>query len=278
MKPVVGILVDRPPAEAFVSALAELRRWCRPLTAGDTTPAPVAWIATSPAAAARMRAPCAAWIESADEPEGSNAAAFLTADPAVADVVGARAIVVGGPIDTTTIPVVGPFVRARQRRAHGLPARFIVEVGEDGNARSGDSNIPPNLVGSALCLASAAIVRGGSLLDGMSRGAPCITDPGSATGAGAVDDIHAVVVDDGDALAAAMALADDELRAARLSAAARELVERRHDGAAAARRIATALGLTAASPADRLTLLLDDLGTPPTAAVRQRVLSLALVS
>ena len=276
MKPVVGILIDRPPTDAFVSVLAELRRWCRPLTAGNGTPEPVAWIASSPAAAAAVREPWAAWIESADEVD-DGAAAFLTDNAALADAVGPKAIVAGGNIDTTKIPVVGPFVRARQRRAHAMPEQFIVEIDANGEARAGDREIPAHLIGSALCLASAAVVHGERLLGALARGAPCVTDADSAANVGVIDGVH-VIVADGDALAAANALATDEIRAAQLSAAARDFVERHHDGAAAARRIAAALQVLPASPGDRLTYALDALGTPPTAAARERLLSLALVS
>jgi hypothetical protein len=229
------------------------------------------------AAAIRTHRPTAVWVGS-----GEDVARFEQLDPVVvavtddADVAdaispvararGGDVIVFGSGVDTARVPFMAPFVRARWRARERLPARLVVAVETGASDDLGADAIP-----TGLALAAAVAVRGEALLDAMAWGAPCVTDHPSAVAAGAKAGRDVVVAEHADLRPAAQRLAADDVEAAVLSRNGRRLVERRHDRSRPPRLLVRRLGLVGRDPAGRVGDQLDDLWTPPRAAVRERV-------
>jgi hypothetical protein len=271
--PTLGILVDRPTPPQLADVLAVLRRWCRPIAWDDEMAPPAAWITTSPSIPTSTDAPRAIWIESLDDlsdPGTAGAAVLLCADRRLA--AGAeRVIAVTGTVDAVDMPWLTPFVRSRYRRARGLPDEMVVRVDDDTlSLLPGGQEIDGELQGTALAMASVAIVRGPALVTALAWGVPCVTDAASATAIGAAGGVHVVIESAGDPYEDAVKLAGDERRAARLSHAGRRFVETTLDRVAPARRVAVALGLHKTAPQDRFDAALDELNTPAAARIRSR--------
>lgn len=259
--PPVRILAAPGSPGGFVALVRALGAWCHPQAAG---PAPVAWVASSPALA-RGVDPVAVWVDDAEAWQQASALGehiLVTADPAVARL-GAGTVVfpyaVPGPGDRVPL---APVVRSRWRARLGLPATMVVNA----------ADLPDGVGPTAMALASVVVATGTPLADALAWGAPCVTDAGSATALGAVAGVEAVVGRPSELASLAADLAGDDGRCAALSAAGRRLVERRADTREPARRVAAALGLPVGdAPHVRI---LDDLHTPPTSPLRRRVAEL----
>jgi hypothetical protein len=236
--PTLGLVVNRPPSDGFAGLVTDLARWCRPVVIGNGMAPPAAWLSASPIDEAPSRAPLACWVDDAD----------------AIDTDAGRIAVTRGRLDGLAVECLSPFVRSRYRRARGLPERMVIDM----------ADIPGDLAGTALALASAVIVGGDRVVDALARGAPVVTDAASADAAGAGPDD--VVI---GGWAEAEAIAADLHRAAALSANARALFDRRHDRGRAPRQVAAALGLVRG--AERA---LNELQTPWTSRVRDRTLAL----
>jgi hypothetical protein len=227
----VGILAEPCAPAGFVALVRATGAWCRPTA---TPVAPVAWLASSPAAAGDHH-PVAVWVDDhVDTPDG----------PVPFPHPG---------LDLRGYAPMAPVVRGRWRTRLGLPATMVVDA----------AGLPDDLAPTALALASVVIATGDRLAEALAWAAPCVTDAASAGALGAAE---------GDVAVGDRSLADDiagdDGRASALSAGGRRLAERRLDQHAAARRIAAALGLLPANPAHRV---LDDLYTPDGSALRRRI-------
>jgi len=161
-------------------------------------------------------------------------------------------------VDSSSWWPVSPFLRRRWRRRLGLPDVFVAEVGV-----RGAPELDERTAGEALFLCAAAVVGPSHLLPALALGTPTVCTSDAAAAVGAEDGVHVVVTDGGAAHDAALALADDDERAALLARAGRALVDER--------RGTTADGVDAAGPVEVLTSALAELGTPPGSDVTRRV-------
>ena len=234
--PEVGILAEPGSPPGFVALVAALGAWCRPLAAPT---APVAWLASSPAAAGEHRS-VAVWVDDhVETPSG----------PVSFPHPG---------LDLLDYVPLSPVIRSRWRSRLGLPATMVVDA----------AAVPDDLVPTALTLASVVIATGARLAEALAWAAPCVTDATSAGALGAGPGDVAV-----GPVSLAHDIAGDDFRAAALSAGGRRLAERRLDRHGAARRVAAGLGLLASThPAHRV---LDDLHTPDLSPLRRRIDTLA---
>lgn len=224
------------------------------------------------------RAPVAWWVE---HPRDVPAAVprdvrlvvtWRPALPALDAVAGA-----GIPIEVLPAPwldgsewrPVVPFVRARWRRRLRLPERLVAVLGTP------DAPIVDEATANdALFVCSAAVVGPAHVLRALALGAPVVCSSDVAELVGAENGRHAVVADSAaDRAAAADAVAGDLVQATGLARRGRQLFEARHDIAAAARRVATALDLPpiGIGPVAGLASRLEELGTPIDAGVAARV-------
>jgi hypothetical protein len=228
--PRMGILAEPGSAPGFVALVRALSPWCRPQATG---PAPVAWLASSPAAAGDHR-PVAVWT-----------------DGVVATPDGPVTFPYPG-FDLRSYLPMAPVVRRRWRSRLGLPATLVVDAGE----------VPDDLAPTALALASVVVATGARLAEALAWGAPCVTDAASAAAIGAGEGEVAIGASPHD-------IAGDDGWASALSAGGRRLAERRLDQHAAARRVAGALGLVhSAGAAHRV---LDEMHAPANSPIRRRV-------
>jgi hypothetical protein len=276
---VLGLACDRP-ADPLAPLLTALSRWCsvRSLPTRAT-----AWIADS-AGLARHRErlagrPLALWwagpAPGPPAPLGAlgvdSARVVLTADPATMRAAGTRALRIpadGPGRDARYMP---PMVRARLRRARGLPANPVLDCGPTGwrwPARPGP--LPESLHATALACAAVAVVSDAPTLTlALSWGTPAVATADVARELEATAGVHLL---DGDTprerQGNARLLAEDPRLAARLSWAGRLLWEERHDVERAACTLAATL-LPAGPRGHQLRLA--ELGTPAGAHVRSRI-------
>ncbi|WP_111766352.1 hypothetical protein [Nakamurella deserti] len=162
-----------------------------------------------------------------------------------------------------------PYPRDRIRRARGLPATVVGEVGADGLVWDG-TVVDPKFRATVLVSASAVIADRSAVLESLAWGAPTVTDPATAAAVGAVPGEHLLIGSDvaqRRALAAGLAL--DMATAARLSWAGRRLFEEAFSVTHLIRRVERA-AVRPTGPADRIAAVLDDLGTPARAPIRGR--------
>jgi len=275
-RPVLGVLVAGEPHPNARSLLIELRRWCTPRAADPASVATRAWLALSSRApgvdvASRSGAPLAVWVDSsvqAEEAARLEPAVLLTGSPALAQRLGAAALLIPAPadLDVAAIPVMPPFVRKRVRRRFGLPEHMVIDL-RDGapHAVAGDT---------ALAVTAAAIVPARRLAGALAWGTPVVTDAESAAGLGARDGAELRVGTPDDLVRIAGDLAADETQAAVLSRAGRRLVEKGREPDRPALEVARRLGLwVPAAPAwrGRVDAELADLRTPARARIRQRL-------
>lgn len=268
----VSLLVAPEPPDELSALVAAMRPWCVAV-ADESGVEPAAYVATSTDAldlkrALRSGKPVAIWARNAGEAArardlGATVVLSCLDDTAV-EARGMRVPPCGG-IDVDEIPAVLPFVRARHRRAGGLPDWMVVDFRE--------TPINRELWPTALGVCAACVVTGELLLSALAWGAPAVTDAASAAMVGARDGVEVAVAADSDLLETATDIAADLARAAALSRAGRRLLERRYSRARVAPMLADLLGLQP-SHADgayaRLEAALNRLQTPSTSFVRGR--------
>lgn len=253
--PAVAILAEPGSPPGFVALVAAIGAWCRP---SASAPAPVGWLASSPAAAGENR-PVAVWVgdRAAWAAAGGAVTLTVTADPELAAMPGGPVLFPHPGLDLRAYVPLAPVVRSRWRSRLGLPATLVVTA----------DAVPDDLRPTSMALASVVVATGERLAEALAWAAPCVTDERSAAAVGATD--NDVVIGPAAALdRLAAEVADDDPRGAALSAAGRRLAERTLDQHAPARRVATALGLVTATPAQRV---LDDLRTPAASPLRSRI-------
>jgi hypothetical protein len=210
------------------------------------------------------------WADSVDQlelPSVQSADVVISADPEVLTASGRRGLFPGDGQAALLGTPMGPVVRSRLRAARGLPALAVVEYSPPHwlwEQRS--TPLEPDLIDTALGCASAVIATGNGLLRALAWGAPSVTDEDTAIEFGATCGVEVVVADTPEERRRqAHQLAEDPVRAARLSWAGRMLIERRHDSRLAAAALIRRLGLGAASSLSGhlpLALRLSELGTP----------------
>lgn len=274
--PVLGLIVDRPPAAPLYPLLADLRRWCRPLVPAPEVGPIRAWMTTSLRSMPHGAGKVGAWVAHAHELDvdpTSRATLLLTDDAGVADAAGDRAVVVNGTVNSRDVVPLTPFVRERARAGLGLPSGLVVEVGPTEARVHPGGPLDPDLALTALCLSAAAAVTGPALVEALLWGTPCVTDPATADLIGAVDGRDVVVAPADGRLAAACALVRQRTTAAVLARNGRRLVELQHDRAAVADRVRTALLGEGGQPAAVMAHRMDVLRTPITAEIRRRAAS-----
>jgi hypothetical protein len=291
--PRLGLLVGVEPPEALRRVLREVAdrvRLVDGLRPADDGPAPQTFLWYADPTRPPAGSVYAVWVSQAADLEtdlASSAAVLLTDQPAVATLAGPAALLVPAdrPLAAPARPIL-PFVRRRLRHARGLPATVIArgdglswywQVGDPNGGGTPDP-LPPELADTAAATASAVVATGPALLTALAWGSPTVTDPGSAAQVGAVDGVHVVVVADPDRRhAAALDLAADDARSARIAWQGRQLVERRHDLHWTARELLRRLDLPQ-HPAGRLGGVardrLEELDTPPDSPARWRIESL----
>lgn len=228
----------------------------------------------------------AVWVDSAAtlQSDAARRADVLMSDRVdLVEAAGDRGVLLGAWPVGSAAPV-SPWVRSRIRAARGLPSLLLVRVGADERLRYTDVptagtltsvpavELPLDAVPSALACASAAVVTGADLLrSALAWGTPTVTDPGTAVEVGARDGAETVVVAGrADQLEAARDLGDDLRRAARIGWAGRRLVERSDPAIGASDALRRLLPPRDTDARSTLDSLLDELGTPATAAIRTR--------
>ena len=200
----------------------------------------------------------------------------LVAAGAAADSPGRpdlRILRISPPVDGLSGTTLSTALRARLRGARGLPDAPVLHSTPDGWRWLDRLLTGPEVDTAMACAAAVVVTDPTDLLRALSWGAPVVTSAAAAHAVGATDGVEVLVVDaSGARLAAAHALAADEVLAARLGRAGRQHVERRHDLDRSLTRLALALRLEPRhQPTGRTGLLLDSLSTPRDAAVRGRV-------
>jgi hypothetical protein len=278
--PLLALALERRPSARLTPLLAAMFRWCVPAAVDPAAGDPAAVLATVDSAGrAPQGRPLAVWaqsIEEAGSAVAARAAAIVSDDPSVVAAAGDRGVLAPSGSHAHGRRPVSPFVRERLRRARGLPEVALLEQADDGwRWPELPDPLPDDLIETAMACASAVVVgEPGWLLAALAWGAPCVSDPDAAERVGAVAETHLLV---GRAPTErrrlAGRLAADPGLASRLGWAGRRLVERHHDAARSAMRLAELLGLRPSPPeiataSARLQLVL--LGTPGDAKIAGR--------
>jgi len=258
----------REPTDALRRLLADLAHWSQPAVYDDTARHHfAAAIVDDPGAVGFLPVdlPYAVWIDGADADGAARAAlddrvrAVLATDLAVASAAGEKGCFV--PSDDLAVAdarPVPPFVRARLRKARGLPADAVVSIDDRvgvfqwcGQPCGRDS------IDTALALAAVVDVRGSDVVRALAWGAPCVVDTETARTFRLTDGVDALVADEPrDAIRRVL---DDGHLAARLGRAAREHYEAQFDPARVAAIVARRLDLLPIG-AERLPALIAELG------------------
>ncbi|HZD03156.1 MAG TPA: glycosyltransferase [Actinomycetes bacterium] len=278
--PLLGLALQRRPPSSLVPLLAAMYRWCVPATLDPAAGRPAAVLATA-ASVGRVPAelPLALWTRSAGEVAsavGGRAAAIVSDEQPVVDAAGDRGVLAASGSHARGRRPMSPFVRERLRRARGLPEVAVLEQTDDGWRWPGlPGPLEDELVATAMACASAVVVREPArLLEALAWGAPCVSERGPARQVGAVPQTHVLVSSAAPKrLQLAARLSADPELASRLSWAGRRLVERRHDAAWAAMRLAELLALRPTLPQGALAsarLQLSLLGTADDASIASR--------
>ncbi len=248
-RPVVGLVATSGTTAAARPLVAALARRVTIAASSSQVRAPDALVLTHPDAVTG-RVGCPRAVVVGDGVEVRDAEGRMLGDPLVRP----------GPdaVATATLPPLAPHVRRRWRARLGLAPDLVVDT----------LALHPVDVPTALAVAAAAVVDRRDLPQALALGCPTVTDAGSAAAVGARPDRDLVVGDRSDAVA----LAADEVRAARLSRHARALAMARLDPEVTAATILRRWGLDPATgPVDRVDAALADLGTAAGAPARARV-------
>jgi hypothetical protein len=232
--PIVEMLPVLGPDPRLVELFGEMRAFADLRVPDPSIERPAARLACATVARGALEAardpdvPLAVWVPElaawdAAPAVADEATAVITAAVDVADRAGARAVLLHDRhVDLERLRRVPPFVRARWREATGLPIDYIASIGLHDSPTLSDVAAV-----TALGVAAAAAVSSAWALPALALGAPTVVDPSTAAWLGAEDGVHVVVAQPDGALAAAQNLVADVRLAARLSRAARRLVEAR---------------------------------------------------
>lgn len=222
--------------------------------------------------------PIAVWVDDVDELprvlDDARVAAILTVREDVARLAGAKHVFLPvAPLRLPDVHPLSPAVRKRLRDARGLP-RHAVAVADAAGANSWcGASLAPESLDTALACASVVIVRGDVIRRAMAWGAPIVTDDATAVAVGASDRAEVLVADRDSAETVAAELSDDQTTASELHWRARRFYERHFDTRSAVLELARRLGVLPTG-FERVSALLDELGTPNGSPVRTRAYDL----
>ena len=278
--PLFGLALDRRPPESVVPLLVAMYRWSVPATLDPAAGEPAAIMATAGSVGRVPKGlPMALWTRSAEEltsKAGERAAAIVSDDLDVVERAGERGVLAATGNHARGRRPMSPFVRGRLRRGRGLPEVAILEQTDDGwRWCEQPEPLDDQLVATAMACASAVVcTEEPRLLEALAWAAPVVSDRAAAKRVGAVGETHLLLGGTPrKRLELARRLSSDPELASRLSWAGRRLVERRHDSAWAAIRLAELLGLRPSLPegaSSRATLRMSELGTPTDAKIATR--------
>lgn len=268
--PLLAIELRREPSDVLRRLLADLTRWSQPAVYDDTARNDFGAAIVNDVDSVGLLPvdlPYALWIEGDDIDAAVRAAlddrvrVVLSTEAEAVAAAGEKGCLV--PAGDTAVPdarPMPPFVRARLRKARGLPTDAVVSI-DEGDAPFEWCGLPcgRELIDTALAVAAAVDVRGGDVVRALAWGAPCVVDRTTARTYALSDDVDALVADE-PRDAVTRILLDDDL-AARLSRAAREHYESRFDASRVAAAIARRLDLLPVG-APRLPALIAELGGP----------------
>lgn len=262
----IAVAVRAPASPALHDALSRLAERCTVVALSDGGPfdAVVRSAGSTPEYGERTLL----WVEQAPADAPTTPAAFLASPPVARELratTDVPVLALGTPLLHRTARPLLPFTRARIRRARGLTGRAVARC-TDG-AWTWDGNpVEPDAAATAAALASVVV-----------------TDDDAAAVLAAAWSAPVVVPDDvaartglpaatsADLDEAVEVLLADEARAATLARACRRAYELDHDPGAVVARLGEILGIRPARPWDtRYAAVLDRLGTPPDARVRDR--------
>ena len=218
-----------------------------------------------PATATASGLPIGVWVKHHDQVDvalAAGATLLLTARPELVDRGAILVPPVG--IEVDRWPAVAPLVRRRRREQLGLPAVHVVKIEGGVEPAGGDLE---------LAVASAAVVSGPATLLALALGTPVVTSIDTARRLGLRPGRDVEVATGPDhAMALAVEIAEDEVRAASLSRRARRCAEHHLDLGRPAQQVARRLGLvhTPEGPVAHLDERLHELGTPIGSPVRAR--------
>jgi len=253
--PLLALALERSPSAALTLLLAAMFRWCVPAAIDPAAGDPAAVLTTVGAAGrAPQGCPLAVWAQSVEETGSkvaARAAAIVSVDPSVVAAAGDRGVLAPSGSHAHGRRPVSPFVRERLRRARGLSEVALLEQNDHGwRWPELPDPLPDDLIETAMACASAVVVAEPAwLLAALAWGAPCISDPDAAEQVGAIADLHLLVGQaPGERRELAGRLALDPGLASRLGWAGRRLVERHHDAARSAMRLAELLALRPSPP------------------------------
>lgn len=291
--PTLGILVAGEPAEALRGLLVACARRVRLADAMvDGRAAGDAFLVSGDPVDVTLDAPVAVWI--ADEadvarPLAQHATVLITDSAELAEVAGARGVLVGNRAVGHAVPV-SPWVRSRVRAARGLPDVLVVRLSAEERLRyvgvaAADLErvqtveLPHEALPSACAAASAVIAtEPHALYSALSWAAPTVTDPLTAAALGVRDGVETVVAAGRESqLAAARDLAGDVRRAGAMGWAGRLFAERRDPEFAARAVLGRLFGKVDTDARTILRDTLDELNTPTDAAIRSRAAAFTAV-
>ena len=265
--------------EVLRPLLVEVRRQC-PVTAFDPADRPHAVLVDARAelpdevAAQRL----VRWAGSAEEAAGAvddeRVLAVLATDAGVVRAAGPLGILVPtlGPLDGDVRPV-PPHVRGRLTASRGLPSHAIVDC-SGGRVTWDREELEAASIDTALAAAAVVIADDPALLlRALAWAAPCVATVAAARALGVAHDVEVVAPDDGRVREAAIELAHDVHRAARLSVTGRRWFERAADVGWAANLLVARIGFVRPGP-QRLDQLYAQLGSSSGARSYQRAAAL----
>ncbi len=261
----LGLAITRSTDPTLVTLLTYLRRWCD-IRQADPADAVDAWMvddATDPAMV-NAGSPVIVWTRDAQTPAArrwSELGTLVGPSSATTSPDLATLTVPEPGVDATACFYVAPLVRRRWRDRLGLPADLVIPIGLDRGAA-----LPPELMPTALAVASVVVAVGDLVLGAMCWGAPTATDDQTAARLGLAGAVH--IADQADLAAAGAALCRDDGEMARLSWSARRLVEESFDLAGAAYTVAeTARLVRQVDPSAGVLTRLNELWASPATAL-----------
>jgi hypothetical protein len=269
---VVGLLVGGPRPDELDYLIREVGRTFRVVNAADDS-GRIDWafVFRSPFTVPETIPTVWFIADRSDIPSVRRPAVVLSAHQDLLDAVetGAPKVLLRSTLVRCDAPrPFAPYPRDRVRRARGLPPVVRGEVTAERCLWNGAA-VGPALRSTVLAASSAVIADSSSLLEALAFAAPIVTDPESAAGLGARHEEHVLIgSDEQERQQELRRLAEDPILAARLSWAGRQLFES-HSVTHLIARIDSLIPSTL-GPRDRVTTVLDSLGTPHDAPIRAR--------
>jgi hypothetical protein len=268
-RPRLALVLDGPLPAALAPLLAALSTHCRPVA--EVGRGATAALLAAPGLPRPPGARCAVWVRAVEGlGEIGPDDVVLATDAAVLRRAGRRAHVVPRSGAAAGAAPVTPFVRRRLRAARGLPEVAVVVADQRGWTWSGQP-LADTRRDTALGLASAgALTDPAAVVRALAWGLPTVVPDHATAVALGVRAGDQVLVGADPAPAIARLVADDRL-ATGLSGRGQQWAHLHHDPPASAAALAGRLGLVGPGPVGVSSALLDELGTPAGARIRERL-------